>query len=145
MPNLHYRQSDPTDLRDIPQSLLAEWAAAANPKFAEWLPAPAKPADNAAWNAGEWVIPQPPATTAEEHLGQQGYTPLRLLTCLDLEAKLRATGKASPKLAAVREWLDSLTLAAAANPDNARPDWPSAPFPFDAVVQEAITQLIIVA
>jgi hypothetical protein len=140
MPN-YYRQSDPADLRDLPQSLLDEWAEANNPKLAEWHPAPAKPAENAIWNAGEWIIPQPPYATAEDHLSAQGYTPLRLLTCLDLEGKLRATGTTSPKLASVRQWIDNLTLAAAANPDEARPDWPAAPFAFDAVLAEALTAL----
>jgi hypothetical protein len=85
----------------------------------------------------ETVIPPP--YTAEEHLAVSGYTPLRLLTCLDLEGKLRATGKGSPKLAAVRQWLDALTFAAAANPDESRSDWPSAPFPFEQVLSEALT------
>jgi len=140
MPN-YYRQSDPADLRDLPQTLFDEWAAANNPKLAEWLPAPAKPAENAVWSAGEWIIPAPPSTTAEAHLTASGYTPLRLLTCLDLEGKLRATGKAAPKLAAVRVWLDTLTLAAAANPDESRHDWPAAPHPFDAVLAESLAAL----
>lgn len=140
MPN-YYNINDPADLRDLPQSLLAEWADANNPKLAEWLPAPAKPAENAVWNAGEWMIPTPPAITAEDHLATAGYSPLRLLTCLDLEGKLRAAGKSSPKLAAVRQWLDTLTLAAAANPDESRPDWPAAPFAFDAVLAESLTAL----
>jgi hypothetical protein len=140
MPN-YYRQSDPADLRDLPQSLLDEWAAANNPKLADWHPAPAKPAEEAVWNSGEWIIPPPPALTAEQHLANAGYTPLRLLTCLDLEAKLRVTGTTSPKLAAVRSWLDNLTLAAASNPDEARPDWPAAPFPFEAVLAESLAAL----
>jgi hypothetical protein len=140
MPN-YYRTSDPADLRDLPQSLIDEWADANNPKLAEWIAAPDKPADNAVWNAGQWIIPTPPSTTAEAHLAQQGYTPLRLLTCLDLEGKLRATGSTSPKLAAVRQWLDNLTLAAAANPDESRPDWPAAPFAFDAVLAESLAAL----
>jgi hypothetical protein len=140
MPN-YYNIHDPADLRDFPQSLLAEWAANNNPKRAEWLPAPAKPSENAVWNAGEWMIPTPPAITAEDHLATAGYSPLRLLTCLDLEGKLRATGSASEKLASVRQWLDNLTLAAAANPDEARPDWPAAPFAFDAVLAESLAAL----
>ena len=89
----------------------------------------------------EPVVEVPPTFTAEQHLAEQGYTPLRLLTCLDLEGKLRATGTTSPKLAAVRQWLDNLTLAAAANPDEARPDWPAAPHPFEQVLAEALTAL----
>ncbi len=140
MPN-YYRTSDPADLRDLPQSLLDEWAAAGNPKLAEWVAAPAKPAENAVWSAGEWLIPTPTALTAEAHLAQQGYTPLRLLTCLDLEQKLWKSNAASPKLAAVRVWLDNLTLAAAANPDEARPDWPAAPFAFEQVLAESLAAL----
>ena len=89
----------------------------------------------------EPVVEVPPTFTAEQHLAEQGYTPLRLLTCLDLEGKLRATGTASEKLASVRAWLDTLTLAAASNPDEARPDWPAAPHPFDQVLAEALTAL----
>ena len=95
----------------------------------QWLPADPTPA------------PPAPSLTAEAHLTASGYTPLRLLTCLDLESKLRATGSASEKLASVRQWLDNLTLAAAANPDEARPDWPAAPFAFEAVLAEALSIL----
>jgi hypothetical protein len=95
----------------------------------QWLPADPPPA------------PPAPSLTAEQHLTDQGYTPLRLLTCLDLEGKLRATGSTSEKLAAVRQWLDNLTLAAAANPDEARPDWPAAPYPFEAVLAESLAAL----
>jgi hypothetical protein len=140
MPNLHYRISDPADLRDLPQSLLDDWAAAANPKLDEWLPAPAKPAEDAIWAAGQWTLP-PPTFSAEAHLTASGYTPLRLLTCLDLEGKLWKANATSPKLAAVRQWLDNLTLAAASAPDEARPDWPAAPHPFEAVLAEALSIL----
>jgi hypothetical protein len=140
MPN-YYRTSDPTDLRDLPQSLLDEWAAAANPKLAEWQNAPAKPAENAIWAAGQWTLPPPPVATAEAHLTASGYTPLRLLTCLDLEGKLWKANATSPKLAAVRSWLDALTLAAASNPDEARSDWPVAPFAFDQALAESLAAL----
>jgi hypothetical protein len=87
------------------------------------------------------VVEVPPTFTAEAWLEHEGYSPLRLLTCLDLEGKLRATGSASEKLAAVRQWLDNLTLAAAANPDEARPDWPAAPHPFEQVLAESLAAL----
>jgi hypothetical protein len=92
---------------------------------------------------GEWHITTNPlpTTTAEEHLAASGYTPLRLLTCLDLEGKLRAAGATSAPLAAVRQWLDTLTLAAAANPDDQRPDWPPAPHQFPEVLADALTAL----
>jgi hypothetical protein len=89
----------------------------------------------------EPVVEVPPTYTAEAHLTASAYTPLRLLTCLDLEGKLWKANATSPKLASVREWLDNLTLAAAANPDEARPDWPAAPFAFDAVLAESLAAL----
>jgi hypothetical protein len=89
----------------------------------------------------EPVVEVPPTYTAEAHLTASGYTPLRLLTCLDLEGKLWKANATSPKLAAVRTWLDNLTLAAAANPDESRPDWPAAPHPFEAVLAEALSIL----
>ena len=47
------------ELREIPDDLLAAWAAADNPKAAAWLVAPEKPSDDAAWNGSEWVVPTP--------------------------------------------------------------------------------------
>jgi len=138
MPN-YYRISDPSDLRDIHQSIILKWAEANNPKLTEWIPAPVKPTDSAVWNAGHWIIPAPPATTAEDHLAAEGYTPIRLLTCLDIEGKLNAAGKASPKLSAVRQWLDSITVYVASNPVESRYDWGAAPFQFDQVLSEALT------
>ena len=136
-----YSNTTTNDLRELPESYIAELIAAGNPKAEQWQAAPPKPSEDAVWQDGEWITPPAPTYTAEAWLDQQAYTPLRLLTCLDLEGKLRATGRTSPKLAATRSWLDALTLAAAVNPDAATSTWPPAPFAFDAVVQEAITQL----
>ena len=136
-----YLNTTTNELRELPATYLADLLAAGNPKAAQWQPAPPKPSEEAVWSGGQWIIPAAPTYTAEAWLDQQAYTPLRLLTCLDLEGKLRATGHTSPKLAATRAWLDALTLAAAVNPDAATSTWPPAPFAFDAVVQEAITQL----
>lgn len=97
-----------------------------------------------------WVITEPPVVeevpqtyTAESWLAAQSYTPLRLLTCLDLEAKLAAASKTSPKLAAVRAWLDTITLLAAPDPDAQRTaaEWGDAPHEFGAASLEAITAL----
>jgi hypothetical protein len=139
MPN-YYRTSDPADLRDLPQSLLAEWAAAANPKLAEWLPAPAKPAENAVWNAGEWIIPESPTYTANEWLEKEGYGPTQLITLLDLQGKLIAAGKASQKLNSVRAWTDGI-LASFVQDESPRSDWGSAPFAFSETVIDAFQQL----
>lgn len=95
----------------------------------------------------QWVPANPPAVppeipvTAEEHLNLQGYTPLRLLTLLDIEGKLHALGQTSDSLAAVRSWIDTLTISAAINPNATRDDWPDAPFPFEVVLIEALSVL----
>jgi hypothetical protein len=87
----------------------------------------------------EPVVETYPTFTAEKWLDREGYTPLRLLTCLDIEGKLNAAGKASPKLSAVRQWLDSITVYVASNPVESRYDWGAAPFQFDQVLSEALT------
>ena len=138
-----YLNTTTNELRELPASYIAELIAAGNPKAEQWQTAPPKPSENAAWQDGQWVTPFASTFTAETWLENQAFTPLRLLTCLDLEGKLRAINGISPKLAATRSWLDNLTLAAAINPDAVSSTWPPAPFAFDAVVQEAITQLKI--
>lgn len=139
MPN--YYNITTNELIRIAPETLAAWAANGNPKANDYAPLPPKPSDYATWGDGQWVQPPAPTYTAEDWLANQGYTPLRLLTCLDLEAKLRAAGAASPTLAAVRQWLDALTLAAAAAPDQQRPDWPSAPHPFETVLAATLAIL----
>lgn len=79
--------------------------------------------------------------TAEEWLGSVGFTPLRLLTCLDLESKLTAASLASPKLNAVRQWIDQITLMAAPNPDVRLASWPTPPYSFAESSGEALTLL----
>lgn len=92
----------------------------------------------------QWVAGTPapaPSYTAEAWLAAQSYTPLRLLTCLDIEAKLAAAAKVSPKLASVRQWLDTITLLAAPAPDAQRSDWTACPHSFAEASQEALQVL----
>lgn len=79
--------------------------------------------------------------TAEAWLTNQTYTPLRLLTCLDLESQLADAQKFSPKLADVRTWLNTITVMAAPNPDTQKSNWPKAPWGFADVSAEAIALL----
>lgn len=79
--------------------------------------------------------------TAEQWLANVGFTPLRLLTCLDLENKLNAMSLVSPKLNAVRQWIDQITLIAAPDPDSRRSDWPDSPFSFAEASGEALAIL----
>ena len=78
-----------------------------------------------------------PAHSAEDWITKRGFGSVRLVTLLDLDAKLRALTLTSPKMNATRQWLDGITLAYASNP-TPRYVWPSEPHPFDEVVQEAM-------
>ena len=85
MPNYYHKTTN--EILDLPSEILAAWEAAANPKLADYAALPPQPTPASVWQSGEWITPPPPATTAEDHLAAQGYSPLRLLTCLDLEGK----------------------------------------------------------
>jgi hypothetical protein len=78
--------------------------------------------------------------SAEQWLEQQGFTSVRLVALLDLESKLAASGRSSPKLASVRAWINSglSGFVADASP---RSDWPPAPFDFQETTAEAFAML----
>jgi hypothetical protein len=78
--------------------------------------------------------------TSDEWLQICDYGPTRLLTLLDIETKLRAANKASPKMTAVRQWLDGLLTAFVQNPE-AKQEWPMAPYTFEETTQEAFAAL----
>jgi hypothetical protein len=77
---------------------------------------------------------------AEEWLTIQGYTSIQLVTLLDLENKLAAASKNSPKLTATRTWIDSILSAFIEN-DSQRDNWPPAPFGFQETTTEAFAAL----
>jgi hypothetical protein len=83
-----------------------------------------------------------PAVSAESHIESQGYPAIRLVTLMDLESKLAQAGKTSPKLSAVRLWLNTILGAFAATPEP-RNDWPAAPFGFQETVQDAAMAVTI--
>lgn len=139
MPN-YYNKSNPSDLRDLPQSLIDTWVEVNNPKLQEWIIAPAKPSPDAVWDNGEWVIPPAPTYTAEQWLSKEGYGATQLVTLLNLEAQLAAAAKTSPALTAVKAWTNNLLAAFVADPAP-RADWPPAPHTFAATVTEAYALL----
>ena len=51
-----YASGDGT-VREIDDALYAAWVAAGNPKAHAWTLAPPRPADNAEWAGGGWVMP----------------------------------------------------------------------------------------
>jgi hypothetical protein len=81
-----------------------------------------------------------PKQTAEQWLTGQGYSSTRLVTLLDLEARLTAAQKSSPKLAATRAWTNDL-LAASMADAAPRYVWLPAPYSFSDVTAEAFAVL----
>ena len=136
MPN-YYNKTNPSDLRDLPQSLIDTWVEVNNPKLQEWILAPAKPSPDAVWDNGQWVIPPPPTYTAEQWLAKEGYGPTQLVTLLDLYAALSAAGKTSANLNAVKAWTNSV-LGEYVQNSQPKSDWGAAPFSFNETVIEAV-------
>ena len=136
MPN-YYNKTNPSDIRDLPQSLIDTWVEVNNPKLQEWILAPAKPSPDAVWDNGQWVIPPPPTYTAEQWLNNQGYGATQLVTLLDLYAALSEAGKTSAKLNAVKAWTNSV-LGEYVQNSQPKSDWGAAPFSFNETVTQAV-------
>ena len=139
MPN-YYNKTNPSDLRDLPQSLIDTWVEVNNPKLQKWILAPAKPSPDAVWDNGQWIIPPPPTYTAEQWLSKEGYGATQLVTLLDLYAALSAAGKTSAKLNAVKAWTNSV-LGEYVQNSQPKSDWGAAPFSFNETVIEAYQEL----
>jgi hypothetical protein len=97
------------------------------------------------WTAPPTPEPEPeplPLITAEDHIarqlapGKEQFVALRISAFQDLESKLAAAGRASPKLTAMRAWIDGV-VGLYATDLQPRNDWPAAPYGFEETVQEA--------
>jgi len=113
----------------------------ANLKRKGWQDAPAKPSQDAQWTDGAWVVPPAPTYTPEAWVAHQDFAGQRPTTLLYLKLQLDAVGKSSPKLAAVQAWLDGMIVAGVTNPNEARSDWPVAPWSFQEASGEALAVL----
>ena len=133
-----YLNTTTNELRELPDSYLADLVAAGNPKAAQWQPAPAKPSEDAVWQDGQWVQPPAPTYTAEEWTAEQGFGGNRPTTLLYQKMRLDAAGKSSPKLAAVQVWLDGMIASGLAP---AASNWPAAPHSFEDTLTETLTTL----
>ena len=133
-----YLNTTTNELRDLPETYLADLVAAGNPKAAQWQPAPPKPSDAAVWSNGQWVQPAAPVFTAEEWTAAQGYGGNRPTTLLYQKLRLDAAAKSSPKLNAVQAWLDGMIASGLAP---AASNWPAAPHSFEATLTETLTIL----
>ena len=56
--SLYFRKTNPNELRDL-SDVMRAWLAVDNPKRHDWELAPDRPAENAIWNNGQWIIPEP--------------------------------------------------------------------------------------
>lgn len=133
-----YLNTTTLELRELPETYLADLVAAGNPKAAQWQPAPAKPSEDAVWSNGQWVQPAAPVFTAEEWTDSQGYGGNRSTTLLYQKLRLDAAAKSSPKLNAVQAWLDGMIASGLAP---AASNWPAAPYSFEATLTETLTIL----
>ncbi len=113
----------------------------ANLRRKGWQDAPAKPSDDASWQDGAWIVPPVATFTADQWVDHCGFDGKRPTTCLYLLLQLQAAGKSSPKLAAVQAWMDQMIAAGVMNPDEARSDYPAAPYSFAEASGEALTVL----
>ena len=83
----------------------------------------------------------PEYTSAEEWLDESGYSSMRLITLLDLEQKLGMASMASPKMQAVRAWINGILAAFITNPAP-RADWPAPPHSFEETTTEAFSLMV---
>jgi hypothetical protein len=140
MPNLYYRISDPSDVRDLGEQMAA-WTAAGNPKRHDWALQGEPPSPDAVWQDGAWSVPPLPTYTADEWVDAQGFAGKRPTTLLYLKLKLDAAQLISAKLAAVQGWLDAMIVAGVTAPDEKRSDYPAAPYLFEEASAEALSVL----
>jgi hypothetical protein len=133
-----YKNTITNELRELPESYIADLIAAGNPKAEQWEAAPPKPSDDAMWQDGQWVTPSAPVYTAEEWTDSQGYGGNRSTTLLYQKLRLDAAAKSSPKLNAVQGWLDGMIASGFAP---ASSNWPTAPHTFEETLSETLTIL----
>jgi len=115
MPNLYYRISDPSDVRDLGDQMAA-WLAAGNPKADAWAEQPAAPSADAVWQDGAWSVP-PVATVTAETAVSQYFSAYQIAALQELRMALMAANKPlGPKMTAAKNWLESVMLGWAMNP-----------------------------
>ena len=139
MPNLYYRISNPSDVRDLSEQM-AVWELANNPKRFDWALRPEAPSLDAVWQDGQWAIPPVPLITAEDHLRSVGLAGDRQPTLLYLRQSLTAAGKTCPELDAIEAYLQQILGLYAADPAP-RSDWPTPSLTFETAVQAAMQAL----
>lgn len=54
-----YYNNDNYELTEIDDNLIEQWRVNNNPKYNYYILVPPKPSENAIWNNGSWIIPEP--------------------------------------------------------------------------------------
>lgn len=111
-----------------------------NLKRKGWQDAPVKPSDDSAWVAGKWVTPPASSCTAEQWLNQNGLGGTRQPVLIYLKTQLQISGKTSPKILELENYLN-LILSIYAENQNEKTFWPKPPYTFEEAVIEAIRVL----
>lgn len=77
----------------------------------------------------------------ERHIEESGFTPARLVTCMDilLQTKESGTLNSYPKLVAVYSWLQEVKQIALSSTDK----FPQRPFSFEEVLAEQLNNLAL--
>jgi hypothetical protein len=115
MPNLYYRISDPSDVRDLGDQMAA-WVTAGNPKADDWAVQPAAPSADAVWQDGAWIVPPVATMTAEEAVSQY-FSAYQIAALQRFEMALVQAGKPlGQKMTACKTWLETVMLSWAASP-----------------------------
>lgn len=139
----YYRISDPSDVRDLSEQMVA-WELANNPKRHDWALVPAKPSNDAQWQDGAWIVP-PAATFTAEQIVSQYFSAYQIAALQRLEmALLQANKPLGPMMTAAKTWLESVMLGWAVDPtpkpQSAYPELPNG-VTFESASAEAVATL----
>lgn len=88
-----------------------------------------------------YVAPTPQSVTAEKHIENAGFTAIRIIGLVEFEKQLAAASKTSPKLAAIRAWINGIMAAYGAGQIEST-SWPAAPYSFEETTSEAFNTLV---
>jgi hypothetical protein len=142
MPNLYYRISDPSDVRDLGEQMAA-WVTAGNPKAEAWAEQPAAPSADAVWQDGAWSVPPVQTYTAAEWV-EKHLTSMQRDALSDLRVSILLSGKTlGPKMTAMHQWTSQMIVAGVTAPEEKRTAeaWGNSPWSFEAASQEALSVL----
>jgi hypothetical protein len=138
MPNLYYRITDPSDVRDLGEQM-ASWVAAGNPKANDWALQPAAPSENAVWTNGAWIVPPAPTYSPEAWTAIH-FSAMQVSALQRFEFALMQAGKPlGPLMTALKAWMEGM-LVASVDP-TPRSDWQQPPCSYEAASAEAVAGL----